>query len=282
MRLHTLHYIAIHAKHCPSVCCGWRCFWIRFHRLSVADKLLFSKPDKSDIKVGPAVREEEEPQKKEDKGIWELSLMLDQPHQQSCSCGGFALDVMSTPIKWINLLRWGRCKFWGWVGLGPVLSALYAFCPGVCCLCCCVELDSVRLGTKATLSAHILGLRYVSQFEQIFCATLIIKWVCFSLIGLISLHVMAVWIARQPNRLRGCRIFWTPYLCVCVCVLGQLGLWPASVPLCGRRASRWEAEAAFTVPLQSGTAVPLRRLLVQQKVFPFASLSCIRKGHFYG
>ena len=121
MRLHTLHYIAIHAKHCPSVCCGWRCFWIRFHRLSVADKLLFSKPDKSDIKVGPAVEVEEEPQKKEDKGIWELSLMLDQPHQQSCSCGGFALDVMSTPIKWINLLRWGRCKFWGWVGV--------QFCP---------------------------------------------------------------------------------------------------------------------------------------------------------
>ena len=75
--------------------------------------------------------------------------------------------------RWALLLQ--RCKFWGWVGLGPVLSALYAFCPGVCCLCCCVELASVRLGTKATLSAHILGLRYVSQFEQIFCATLIIK-----------------------------------------------------------------------------------------------------------
>ena len=34
--------------------------------------------------------------------------------------------------------------------------------------------------TKATSAAHILGLRYVSQFEQIFCATLIIKCVCFS------------------------------------------------------------------------------------------------------
>ena len=36
---------------------------------SVADKLLFSQPDKSDIKMEPAVEEEEEPQKKEDKGI---------------------------------------------------------------------------------------------------------------------------------------------------------------------------------------------------------------------
>ena len=40
------------------------------HPLSVADKLLFnSQPDKSNIKVAPAVEEEEEPQKKEDKGI---------------------------------------------------------------------------------------------------------------------------------------------------------------------------------------------------------------------
>ena len=54
--------------------------------------------------MGPAVQEEEEPQKKEDKGIWELSLMLDQPHQQTVLLG-IALDVMSTPIKWINLLR---------------------------------------------------------------------------------------------------------------------------------------------------------------------------------
>ena len=66
------------------------------------------------------------------------------------------------------------------LGLGPVLSALYAFCPGVCCLCCCVGLASGRVSTKATLAAHILGLRYVFQFEQIFCATLIIKCVCFS------------------------------------------------------------------------------------------------------
>ena len=31
----------------------------------------------------PAVEEEEEPQKKGDKGISELSLMLDQAHQQT-------------------------------------------------------------------------------------------------------------------------------------------------------------------------------------------------------
>ena len=52
------------------------------HPLLVADKL-FSQADQSDIKVGPAVEEEEEPQKEEDKGISELSLMLDQAHQQT-------------------------------------------------------------------------------------------------------------------------------------------------------------------------------------------------------
>ena len=67
------------------------------------------------------------------------------------------------------------------LGLGPVLFALYAFCPVVCCLCCCVGLASDCVGTKATLAAHKLGLRYVSQFEQIFCATLI-KFVCFSVV----------------------------------------------------------------------------------------------------
>ena len=78
------------------------------------------------------------------------------------------------------------------LGLGPVLSALYAFCPGVCCLCCCVGLASDRVSTKAALAAHKLGLRYVSQFEQIF--TLIIKCVCFSVVPgkgeLVSLATM--------------------------------------------------------------------------------------------
>ena len=49
-----------------------------------------------------------------------------------------------------------------------------------------------RVGTKATLAAHKLGLRYVSQFEQIF--TLIIKCVCFSVVPgkgeLVSLATM--------------------------------------------------------------------------------------------
>ena len=92
-------------------------------------------------------------------------------------------------------------------------------------------------------------------------------------------HVMALRINRHPNRLRGCRNFRTPYLCVCVCVFWASWVFGRPLCLCAAVVPVGERQRPPS-PFHCKAAQLFRRLLEQQKVFPIASLSYIRKKAF--
>ena len=98
------------------------------HPLSVADKL-FSPALQERRQGGPCCwRGRGAPEERRQRDL-RAALDVGLSASTNCTCGGFALDVMSTPIKWINLLRWGRCKSRDWVGsMFVCLVCLLSWC----------------------------------------------------------------------------------------------------------------------------------------------------------